>query len=183
MKKQKGKKPEALKVDGEKLKNDLPLALTAISEKILGKCKSFLHNSLKHGKLMEADLDRLCFIFNLNKEDYIVVEEEPVQEEEPVVEVTPATTEVNLDGVTERIDKLVDTVAELTKVVSTVVEAQIATKKEIEETELGILAINELLKGYLDSINTELAKTNSNLNIVKGRLGDLCGVSEVKKSA
>ena len=194
MKKQKGMKPQTLRIDGDKFKHDLPEGYSgaAISEKILGKSKSFLHGSLKLGRIRESDLDRLCFVFNLNKNDYIIKEEEPKVEpeeevkEEVIEEVTPTTPvapTVDSTEITSRIDKLINVVEEMGKVMAAIVSIQLDTQKKIDELKLGTLAINQLLKTDLDSIDTELGKTNSSLNIIKGRLGDLCGAPNVKRSA
>ncbi len=63
------RKKETIAIYGEKLKASLPeeYSMSAISEKILGKCKAYLYACTKTGKIREEELDKLCFIFKLNQ--------------------------------------------------------------------------------------------------------------------
>ena len=173
-----GMKPKTIVIDGEKFKNDLPQEYphSAISQKILGKSKSFLTYAFKAGRIKNDDLERLCFVFNLNKDDYIIKEEEKIKQEEvsEQKEETVVAEAIDVKEITDRLDKLVETVGELTTIMKAMATAQINMQHKLDSLEMTTFAINEGLKVNLDSINTEMAKSNSSLNVIKGRLKDLC---------
>ena len=186
MSKKRGRKPETIVINGEKFKHDLPegYSYAAISQKILGKSKSFLTYTFKTGKIKLDDFERICFVFNLNKENYLSKEEPVIKEETPIVTETTVSPTTNSTEITDRLDKLVETVCELTTIMKAMATAQINMQHKLDSLEMTTFAINEGLKVNLDSINTEMAKTNSSLNVIKGRLKDLCDEeTEMRKSA
>lgn len=186
-KKVNSKKSETIAIYGDKLKASLPDEYTAsaISEKILGRCKAYLYSCTKTGRMREDDLDKLCFIFKLDKNDFIV-KEEPKVEEEEVVEENPTVTDSNLAN---KLDAMLALMNELNKSITSLITVEINSQKRLDNLETTmsnfgttIKEIKDLIDISLESIDEEVAKTNSNLNIIKGRLGDMCTAPELKKA-
>jgi len=179
MKNKKKEQIKALTINGEKLKNDLPdnYSHSGISTKILGKSVTFLHACLKSGKMKDEDLDRLCFVFNLNKDDYIITEAPESKKEENVVMPTATVDTSELSG---KIDTAIEIIGKLCESMESLVALQTNTQKKldsilnaIDKNTSNVILGNEMLKINFDSIDTEMAKTNSSLNIIKGRLADI----------
>ena len=153
-------------VDGEKLKNDIldkGFSIEKVSEGILNLNKSTLSGCLRRGVIAEENMNKLCYMFGFNLDDYILKEVKP----DVTVSDNPAPS--------------ISDNSEVVKALNTLIALQTEQNKKLDILQASITALVEGQKKMqehldidLDSIDDSLSKVNSNMNVANGRLRDIC---------
>lgn len=169
---------DTVKINSELLKKDLDgvgISCNKISEMILNKGPGYLSDCFRRSGMSETNLNKVCSFFSLKAEDYIL-RNKPKEEKE-----TPATPEVATPVVGIDTSSLLAGLHAINETLKASLAMQTETRKKLNtlENALGKLVegqakMAELLDVDLDSIDDTLGKVHSDLNIVNGRLKDIC---------
>lgn len=168
-------------IDSARLRTDiksLPKKMNEyknISVKVLGKSPGYLDHCFRKGGMNRDSLDKLCGVFGFNPNDYVVV-----SKPEPVVVVEPETEKPQEQTQPTNNSDIVAAIKELTKSVNQLMIIQTTALKKLDAMETRLTkiegnkkSINEMTEVGLESIDDSIAKVNSKLNIVNGRLEDI----------
>ena len=161
-----GKYSKTTLINGEELRKALKennCVVVRVSKEILGKTKSYIGECLKKGVMNTECFNKLCVMYNLKPDDYIVIEEPKL---EPVV-VAPveealkmAAEDTELEMKTEPMDMAM-------------------VVKKLDALIIGIAGLNKAItaismKEDMDNLSDGISRMNSTLNIINGRCKDIC---------
>ena len=168
---------DTVKINSELLNNDLletKISLAKISETILGKGSGYLSNCLRKGCISENILKALCDFFGFDAGEYII--HEIGTKKETVTKLAAPEAVVNVDT-----SSLLAGLYAFNETLKASLAMQTETRKKLNTLEN---ALGKLVEGQtkmanhldidLDSIDDTLGKVHSDLNIVNGRLKDIC---------
>lgn len=168
---------DTVKINSELLNNDLletKISLAKISEAILGKGSGYLSNCLRKGCISENILKTLCDFFGFDAGKYII--HEIGTKKEPATKLAAPEAVVNIDT-----SSLLAGLHAINETLKASLAMQTETRKKLNTLEN---ALGKLVEGQtkmanhldidLDSIDDTLGKVHSDLNIVNGRLKDIC---------
>ncbi|HAL02504.1 MAG TPA: hypothetical protein DCP07_04035 [Lachnospiraceae bacterium] len=168
---------DTVKINSELLDRDLratKISLAKISETILGKGHTYLGNCLGKGCISESILMTLCDFFGFDAKKYILDTTETKKEKATKLAAPEAV--VNIDT-----SSLLAGLHAINETLKASLAMQTETRKKLNTLEN---ALGKLVEGQtkmanhldidLDSIDDTLGKVHSDLNIVNGRLKDIC---------
>lgn len=169
---------DTVKINSELLNRDLRatnISLAKISETILGKGHAYLGNCLGRGCISESILKMLCDFFGFDAKKYIIIDITETKEE-TVPKLAAPEAVVNVDT-----SSLLAGLYAINETLKASLAMQTETRKKLNTLEN---ALGKLVEGQtkmanhldidLDSIDDTLGKVHSDLNIVNGRLKDIC---------
>lgn len=172
---------DTVKINSELLNNDLletKISLAKISETILGKGSGYLSNCLRKGCISESNLKTLCDFFGLDAKKYIILD---ITETKKETATKPAATKLAAPVVNVDTSSLLAGLYAINETLKASLAMQTETRKKLNTLEN---ALGKLIEGQtkmanhldidLDSIDDTLGKVHSDLNIVNGRLKDIC---------
>lgn len=162
-----GKSAKMVKINGVKLRGlieDKGFSMKQLSTGLLGMSDAVIGTSVRNNSIEKSHLEKICFIFNENVDDYIVKEEV-----KPDVKVPDNPAPSVSDN------------SEIVKALNTLIALQTEQNKKLDILQASITALTEGQKKMqehldidLDSIDDGLSKVNSAMNVVNGRLRDIC---------
>lgn len=171
---------DTVKINSELLNNDLletKISLAKISETILDKGSGYLSNCLRKGYISENILKTLCDFFGFDAGKYIIHEIGAKKETATKL----AAPEVVAPVVNVDTSSLLAGLHAINETLKASLAMQTETRKKLNTLEN---ALGKLVEGQakmanhldidLDSIDDTLGKVHSDLNIVNGRLKDIC---------
>lgn len=176
-------------IDSDKLKNDLDKlpkkmrSLSRISTKVLGKNTRYMKECFNKNGMNKDCLEKLCGVFGLNMRDYVVVPKltptvitsvDPIEEE--VVSIVLEETQpdnMDLNGIVKSISELTKAVNHLITIESNICKKMESIEQRLAKIEMATAHTSKVVGDSLNSVDEGVAKVNSKLNIVNGRLGDI----------
>lgn len=167
---------EVVRIDFEKLENHIKeiegsrFAGTRIAEFIMGYDKTYWTAMKKDKKCNIKGLDKLCAYYNLNKNDYIVIEEVKA-------ESTPEKKEVlNIDTLIVGLNQIYEIEKQNSELMTEILEQLkiVNTKTNRLENALGQTVSNVIeIKNTTNNSNGLLKDLKSTGAVVSGRLRDM----------
>lgn len=162
-----GKSANMVKINGIKLRGlieDKGFTMSQLSTGLLGMSDAVIGNSVRNNFIAKEHLDKICFIFNEKSEDYIVKDE---PKPETIIHNNPVPVPVMSGADNKTLQEMLALMAEQNKKMDLMISS-LTTLIE------GQKKMQEHLDIDLDSIDDGLSKLNSSMNVVNGRLRDIC---------
>lgn len=175
-----GKYSKTTLINGDELRKALKAnncTVVRVSKEILGKTKSYIGECLKKGVMNTECFNKLCVMYNLKPDDYIIVEE-PKSDVATNGDMVKAIlkSEPTIAPVEEAL-KMITEDAELEAKADTVDMTMVVRK--LDALIMGIAGLSKAIaamsmKEDMDNLNYGISKVNSTLNIISGRCKDMC---------